>query len=448
MTDGPVLRIRASRGLHGTVLLPGDKSLSHRVLLLASLATGVSRVENFLYAGVTEAMIDCLRALGAGIRVTPNEYGDIRESSELQVHGCGLRGFTRPGSPLDCRGSGTTMRLMAGMLAAQAFQSTLDGNERLRERPMRRVVEPLRDKGARVTTNNGNAPLTFMPSILKASEHVLAVASAQVKSALLLAGLFSEGPTTVIEPHTSRDHTERLLRSMGVSVEESVDESHCHTVTLMGGVEQLPALDLALPADPSSAAFLTVAGLVVPESSLVLPDLCLNPGRIGLYEVLRDMGADLAIEGTESRGDEPVGSLSVRAGKLQGTEVHGDAVTSMIDEFPIFAVAATQAHGTTAVRDAAELRLKESDRIEALARELNKMGADIETRADGFVVHGPKKLHGATVDARGDHRLAMSLAIAGLVAQGETCIEGWKVLQDSFPSFPAVLRTLGADVVC
>jgi len=290
MSDHPTLRVRPAHGLHGSLLLPGDKSLSHRALLLASLASGVSRVGNFLHAGVTDAMIGCLKALGVGIKVAPGENGSLREASELLVHGCGLRGFARPGCPLDCRGSGTTMRLMAGILAAQAFQSTLDGNGRLRVRPMGRVVEPLRDKGARITTSNGNAPLTFLPSILKASEHVLAVASAQVKSALLLAGLFSEGPTTVIEPHTSRDHTERLLRSMGLSVEESLDKEHRHTITLHGGVERLSTLDLTLPADPSSAAFLTVAALVVPESSIVLSDLCLNPGRIGLYHVMQASG--------------------------------------------------------------------------------------------------------------------------------------------------------------
>jgi 3-phosphoshikimate 1-carboxyvinyltransferase len=446
MSDRSVLRVRPAHGLNGTVLLPGDKSLSHRVLLLASLASGVSRIENFLYAGVTDAMIDCLKTLSVGVKVTPGENGEIPEASELLVHGCGLRGFARPEVSLDCRGSGTTMRLMAGVLAAQAFQSTLDGNDRLRVRPMGRVVEPLREKGARISTTNGNAPLTFLPSILKASEHELAVASAQVKSAILLAGLYSEGSTTVIEPHTSRDHTERLFRSLGLSVEEAVGNGGRHTVTLQGGVERLPALDLKLPADPSSAAFLTVAALIVPESSVVLSDLCLNPGRIGLYEVLRTMGANLALQATESQAGEPVGSVAVRAGRLQGTEVRGDVVTSMIDEFPIFAVAATQAHGITTVRDAAELRLKESDRIEALANELNKMGAEIETRPDGFTITGPKRLHGATVNARGDHRLAMSLAIAGLIAEGETHIEGWKILQESFPSFPVVLKKLGADL--
>jgi len=446
MADRSFLRIRPANGLQGTVTLPGDKSLSHRALLLASLADGVSHIGNCLHAGVTAAMIECLKALGVGIRVAARANRTVSEAADVLVHGCGLTGFARPERILDCRGSATTMRLLAGMLAGQPFQSTLDGNERLRLRPMGRVVEPLAEKGARIKTSNGNAPLTFLPTILRPSEHVLSVASAQVKSAILLAGLFCEGRTKVTEPHTSRDHTERMLRSLGLSVKETLDAQNRHTVTVDGGVEELPPMQVTLPGDPSSAAFLAVAALIVPESSVVFSDLCLNPGRIGLLEVLRTMGADLTVEITDSRGEEPTGPVTVGASRLEAAEVHGPVVTSMIDEFPIFAVAATQAKGTSVVRDAAELRLKESDRIQALAEELNKMGAGIETRQDGFIVTGPRRLRGATVDARGDHRLAMSLAVAGLAAQGDTLIKGWNVLEDSFPSFPAMLRQLGADV--
>jgi len=311
---------------------------------------------------------------------------------------------------------------------------------------MDRVVEPLRKKGARVEARDGNAPLTFFPSVLKSSEHVLPVASAQVKSALLLAGLFCQGPTTVIEPHISRDHTERMFRNLGISVEQSEDDRGRHVVRLSGGVTGLPPMDLDLASDPSSAAFLTVAGLLIPGSLIRIPNLCLNPGRTGLFEVLQSMGAALHIVIESDSIGEPVGTVTVRGSRLRGAEINGLAVTRMIDEFPILAVAATQASGVTVVRDAQELRLKESDRIQGLAEELNKMGACIETLPDGFAIRGPSALHGAVVNARGDHRLGMSLAVAGLVAEGETRIQGWEVIRDTFPDLPQVLKRLGANV--
>jgi 3-phosphoshikimate 1-carboxyvinyltransferase len=311
---------------------------------------------------------------------------------------------------------------------------------------MDRVVEPLRAKGARIETNKGNAPLTFFPAVLKPSGHVLPVASAQVKSALLLAGLFADGPTTVIEPHKSRDHTERMLRGLGVPVTESEDSPGRNRVTISGAVASLPPLDVKLPSDPSSAAFLVTAGLLVPDSSIEVTNLCLNPGRTGLFEVLRSMGGDLRVNSASESNGEPTGTIVVGSGSLRGTTIQGSLVVRMIDEFPILAVAATQASGTTTVRDAGELRVKESDRIENLAEELNKMGANIETLPDGFVLNGPSKLTGTVVNGRGDHRLAMSLAVAGLIAEGETVIEGWESINDSFPEFPHILKRLGAYV--
>jgi 3-phosphoshikimate 1-carboxyvinyltransferase len=445
MHDVSPLRISPHGPMTGSVRLSGDKSLSHRALIVASLSEGVSRIGNCLIAGVTEAMIGCLRELGARIKVEgPDEAGGIN-ATDVVIHGCGLRGFTRPRQALDCRGSATTMRLLAGVLAGQPFQSTLDGNDRLRLRPMDRVVQPLREKGSRIETKNGNAPLTFLPSVLKSSEHVLSVASAQVKSALLLAGLFCQGPTTVIEPHMSRDHTERMFRNLGIAVDQSEDDEGRHVVRMPGGITRMPEIDLTLGSDPSSAAFLAVAGLLAPGSLIRIPNLCLNPGRTGFFEVLRSMGADLHMAIDSESSAEPVGTVTVRESRLHGMEISGAVVTRMIDEFPILAVAATQASGTTIVRDASELRLKESDRIQALAEELNKMGAGVETLPDGFVVNGPARLHGASVNARGDHRLAMSLAVAGLVARGETRIHGWEVIGDSFPEFPQILRRLGAD---
>jgi 3-phosphoshikimate 1-carboxyvinyltransferase len=447
MDDASDLRIRCSSRLRGTVALPGDKSLSHRALLLAALAEGPSRIGNCLTAGVTDAMIDCLRELGARIEVQGFATALPAGAGEVAIRGKGLRGFAQPTRPLDCRGSATTMRLLAGVLAGQPFPSTLDGNDRLRERPMDRVVEPLTEKGARISSNRGCAPLLFSPSSLIPSSHSLSVASAQVKSALLLAGLFCKGTTEVSEPHTSRDHTERMLRQLGVEIEERIDPEGRHVVVMHDGVPSLPPFEVDLLSDPSSAAFLLVAGALVPGSEIEIPQVCVNPGRIGLIQVLGEMGASLRIDPSQNLvGSEPAADLHVRSGDLSAVTVEGSVVTSMIDEFPIFAVAATQAGGATVVKDAGELRVKESDRIQALCEELSKLGARIEPKPDGFVVHGPVQLKGATVSGRGDHRLAMSLAVAGLVADGETVVEGWRVIEDSFPGFPDLLKGLGADV--
>lgn len=445
MADRRSLRIRPASRLRGVVSLPGDKSLSHRALLISSLGAGVSRVRNCAMAGVTLAMIESLQTLG--VQVTEEDKPNrLPGAADLLITGMNLRGFTAPSRSLNCQGSATTMRLMAGVLAGQEFQSTLDGNQRLRARPMDRVVEPLRAKGARIETDKGNAPLTFFPSLLQPSEHFLPVASAQVKSALLLAGLYTDGPTAVIEPHKSRDHTERMLRGLGVPVTESEDPQGRHRVTVSGAVASLPPLDVQLPSDPSSAAFLVTAGLLVPDSDIEVTNLCLNPGRTGLFDVLRSMGGNLRVKDSSESNGEPTGTIAVEPGNLLGTTIQGSLVVRMIDEFPILAVAASQARGTTVVRDAEELRVKESDRIENLAEELNKMGAGIETMPDGFSLNGPAKLTGAVVNARGDHRLAMSLAVAGLVAEGETLIEGWEIINDSFPEFPRILKRLGADV--
>lgn len=448
MGNGRYLKVRPAARLEGTVVLPGDKSLSHRALLLASLGEGVSTIENCLHAGVTEAMIACLKDLGVGIDVKVAPAGEPTGSATVVIHGRGMRGLKAPEQPLYCGGSATTMRLMAGILSGQPIQSTLDGNNRLRARPMDRIVEPLREKGAEIRTTNGNAPLSFFPSELKSSSHVLPVASAQVKSALLFASLYAEGPTTVSEPHTSRDHTERMLRKLGVHLEEWHDSDGRHIVKIHEGINRLPAMNVRLPSDPSSAAFVVVSGLIVPESNVTIPNVCVNPGRIGLLSVLRAAGADIRRHGgSDVNNDEPTASIEVRSGPMMSITVQGDMVPAMIDEFPIFAVAATQANGTTVVKDAGELRLKESDRIQAVTEELTKLGARIEPRPDGFVVHGPVRLKGAVVNGRGDHRLAMTLAVAGLVAEGETLIEGWEIINESFPEFPLVLKRLGAEVV-
>ncbi len=435
------LLVQYSNKLQGSINLLGDKSISHRVLLLAGLANGVSDLRNLLKANVTDAMIDCLSQLGVGFTFREEDLGRVF----AEVTGKDMK-LDAQEAPLNCRGSATTMRLLAGVLAGRNFESTLDGIDRLRLRPMRRIIEPLESKGAKIISNNGFAPLKFMPAVLKSSSTKLKVASAQVKSAILLAGLESEGMTEVIEPTTSRDHTERLFRRLGIPIEEETTSEGKHIVRIQGPVQHIPPLDMTLPGDPSSAAFIVVAALQSPNGAVTLPNVCLNPGRMGIYEALNQMGADIQIYDQSNSYGETVGTISAKSTKLTGTTVGGRQVPAMIDEFPIFALAATQADGTTIVRDAEELRYKESDRIEALAEELRKMGAIIETKADGFVITGPTSLKGAEVNCKGDHRLAMTLVIAGLIAEGTTKVNGWSIINDSFPNFIETLQSLGANI--
>ncbi len=423
------LTVRASGPLRGRIRVPGDKSISHRALLLGAIAQGATRVENFLPAADCLATLSCVRALGIEVERTSGR--------ELIVRGRGLRGLREPSDVLDCRGSGTTMRLLAGILAGQPFYSVLTGSEQLRRRPMGRIAEPLRRMGATVLGRQGGRlpPLTIRGGGLRGIDYALPVASAQVKSAILLAGLYAEGPTTVHEPGPARDHTERMLRAQGARI-----EVRGRAVTLYPGGE-LAGLEVTVPGDFSSAAFFIAAACLVPGSELVIEEVGVNPTRTGFLEVLRAMGAEVAVENRRERGGEPVADIVVRTEggdggpPLRGVEVGGELVPRMIDEFPILAVVATQAEGETVVRDAAELRVKETDRIAAIASELRKLGAHVGERPDGFVVEGPTRLVGARVDSHGDHRLAMSLAVAGLVAEGETIVEGAECIGDSFPGF-------------
>ncbi len=420
-------------GLRGRVRPPGDKSLSHRALLLGAIAEGASRVENFLPAADCLATLRAVRALGVEVE----QIGP----TTLVVHGRGLHGLREPADALDCGGSGTTMRLLAGMLAGQPFLSILTGNAQLRRRPMGRIVEPLRRMGATVLgrERGRRPPLAIRGGTLRGLAHTLPVASAQVKSALLLAGLYAEGPTTVRQPGPARDHTERLLAAMGGDL-----QTEGLAVTLRPGPLHPPPSPLTIPGDFSSAAFLVVAASLVPNSSLVVEGVGVNPTRTGLLEALREMGAEMELRDRQEVSGEPSADLHVRTGQLRGVEVQGDRVVRMIDEFPILAVAATQARGETTVRGAAELRVKETDRIAALVAELRTMGADIEPRPDGFVVRGPTALQGSVVHSHGDHRLAMALAVAGLLATGETTVQDAGCIADSYPGFEAALARLGA----
>lgn len=430
------LTVEKSKGLSGRIKVPGDKSISHRALLLGAIAEGATRVRNFLPAADCLATLACVRALGIEV--------ERPSKTELIVHGRGLRGLVEPKDVLDCAGSGTTMRLMAGILAGQPFYSVLTGNEQLRRRPMGRIAEPLRQMGATVFgRDNGRLPpLSILGGNLHGIEYRLPVASAQVKSAILLAGLYADGPTVVHEPGPARDHTERMLAAMGADIQYPV--SNITGITLQGGTE-LSSLDILVPGDISSAAYFIAAACLVPGSEVAIEGIGVNPTRTGFLDALREMGADILVENQREVSGEPVADVVVQAGDLRGIEVGGDQVPRMIDEFPILAVVASQSQGTTVVSDAAELRVKETDRIANIAVELRKLGAQIEERPDGFVVEGPTPLVGAQVNSHGDHRLAMSLAIASLVAEGETTIEGAECIVDSFPGFEEILRAISSS---
>lgn len=422
------LIVHAGTPLQGRTRLPGDKSISHRALLLGALAAGTSHVDRFLDASDCQATLDCVRALGVQVQV--------QQDSALVIHGCGLDGLRAPIAPLNCARSGTTMRLLTGLLAGQTFNSTLTGDPQLLRRPMRRVVEPLRRMGAEIEDTDGCAPLTIYGRRLNGNEHTLRVASAQVKSALLLAGLYADSPTTVHQSGPARDHTERMLAAMGATIE--VDG----LTVMLSPTTSLSPFSFCVPGDISSAAFPLVAAILVPDSEVTFEGVGVNDTRTGLLDVLRRMGADMALSDKHSSTGEPVADLTARTSALRGIDIGGETVVRMIDEFPILAVAATQAHGSTVIRDAAELRVKESDRIAAVVSELRKLNARIKPLPDGFTVDGPTRLRGTTVDSHGDHRLAMALTIAGLIAHGETTVLNTDCIADSFPGFERLLEKL------
>lgn len=440
--------IHPPRQLAGSLRAPSDRSMTVRGVLLGSLADGVCRVEEYLDSDDTRAAINIMRQLGIVI--------EQREQT-LTLHGRGLRGLTPARDTLYCDSSGTTMRLLAGLLAGQSFGSILDGSAQLRRRPMRRVTEPLARMGARITDTAGCAPLRIEPAALRGIAYTLPIASAQIKSALLLAALYAEGDTRIEEPVVTRDHTERLMAAMGVPIaRHTTDASSQSPLNRQSSIvnhvtppsRALQPVDLRVPADFSSAAFFLVAGCAHPQARLRLTDVGLNPTRTGLLDALRDMGAQIETEArAPDAGNEPAGNLTISSAALRGVTVGGEQVARMIDEFPVFAVAATQAQGATIVRDAEELRVKESNRIDGLVEELRKMGARIEATPDGFIVEGPTRLRGAVVDGRGDHRMAMALAVAALVADGETVITGAECVSKTYPGFFNDLAALCPEAV-
>lgn len=419
------LPLRPAPVLAGEVELPADKSIAHRAALLAALGDGTSRIVNYPASADPQSTLSVLRQLGVV----------IEERDELlYVEGRGLDGLREAGEPLDCGNAGTLMRLVTGILAGQAFDSVLVGDASLSVRPMGRITKPLAEMGARITLTDGHAPLHVTGGQqLRGITYRLPVPSAQVKSCVLLAGLFAEGETTVIEAVPSRDHTERML---GLDVFEVEGTRH---ITVQGG-QRIPARTWAVPRDFSAAAFFLVAGSIVPEGELYLPGVGLNPSRSALLDVLRAMGADVTVTNEREHGGEPIADLTVRPARLQGVTVRGDVIANLIDEIPVLAVAAACAEGRTEIRDAAELRVKETDRIAATVHNLQALGVDVEAFEDGFAVNGGRPLRGATVESFDDHRMAMAMGVASLVAEGETTIVDPDCARISFPDFWTVLE--------
>ncbi|HEY5013579.1 MAG TPA: 3-phosphoshikimate 1-carboxyvinyltransferase [Acidimicrobiia bacterium] len=420
--------VGGARPLRGRLRVPGDKSISHRALLFAALADGRSTITGLATGDDVASTRRSLEQLGLRIKGS---------AEQLTVTANGVAGFREPEGVIDCGNSGTTMRVLTGVLAGRAFLSVLDGDASLRRRPMARVVEPLRAMGASIDARADGtlAPLVVRGGDLTGCRHAPSVASAQVKSALVMAGLQSSGATEIVEPIASRDHTERMLAALGAPVTVGADG----TVRVTSGAPS--AFELAVPGDPSSAAFFVVAACITAGSEIVLENIALNPSRIAFVEVLRRMGADIEIEEREVRIGEPVGDITVRAAELHGTTIAGDEMPSVQDEIPVLAVAAAFAEGVTDIRDAAELRVKESDRIGTVQQELGQLGIAVESRPDGLLIRGGRP-QSALLKSHGDHRIAMAAAVAGHAIEGDSTVRGWSAVDVSYPDFLADLAHL------
>jgi 3-phosphoshikimate 1-carboxyvinyltransferase len=440
--------IRGAKTIRGRLVMPGDKSISHRAAMIAALAAGTSTIENFSTSADCTATLSCLTALGVAIE---------RDNTALAISGAGLDGLREPSGPLDCGNSGTTMRLLAGILAGQDFKSTLTGDDSLRSRPMQRIIEPLQMMGASISSHAGRAPLVIHGHReLKAISYELLVASAQVKSCILLAGLSAAGRTEVVEHEITRDHTERMLRGFGVQVETGDAEREGETTrsAAVKGPARLTAHDLSIPGDISSAAYFIAAAALLRGSSLEVSDVGVNPTRVLFLEQLRALGLDVEITNVREESNEPVGVIRVR-GSARESEgqascassdspmmIRGLIVPQLIDELPLLAVVGSQIEGGIEIRDAAELRVKESDRIATTAMNLKAMGAEVEEFDDGLRVVGRARLRGAKIDPRGDHRIAMAFAVAALLAEGETEITDSECVAVSFPEFFELLDSV------
>lgn len=414
--------------LKGTIKIPGDKSISHRAVMFGSIAKGDTHISGFLTGDDCMSTIGCFRNLGIDIEV---------DGDNVTVHGKGINGLSAPKNTLDVGNSGTTIRLISGILSAQNFDTVLNGDASIQKRPMKRVITPLSLMGADIeSTNDGYAPLTIHGTKLNAIEYTMPVASAQVKSSILLASIFADGTTTINEPVASRNHTEIMLNHFGADIKNT------DGVITSTPVKELYAKDLKVPGDISSAAFFMVAGLIVPDSHIIIENVGINPTRTGIIDALKAMGGNITILNEREEGGEAVADIEVKTSKLKATTLSGDIIPRMIDEIPVFAVAALCAEGTTYVKDAQELKVKESNRIATMGAELGKMGVTIIETDDGMIIKGNQKLKGGNVYSHLDHRVAMSCAVAALVSENDTVITDADCVGISFPDFYELLEKL------
>lgn len=420
--------IKPISSINTTITVPGDKSISHRAVMFGSLAKGDTEITGFLTGDDCMSTISCFKKLGVDIDI---------DGEHIIVHGKGLHGLCAPSEMLDVGNSGTTIRLISGILAAQPFDTTLNGDASIQKRPMKRVINPLTEMGAHIeSTNDGYAPLTIHGRKLHAIEYTMPVASAQVKSSILLASLFAEGETVINEPVASRDHTEIMLNYFGADI------TNTNGKIVSKPVKELYGKPVQVPGDISSAAFFMVAGLIVPDSHIIIKNVGINPTRTGIIDALKAMGGDINILNERSAGGEAVADIEVKTSKLKATTLSGEIIPRMIDEIPVFTIAALHAEGTTTVKDAQELKVKESNRIATMAQELKKMGVDITETDDGMIIPGEQVLKGAVTESHLDHRVAMSIAIAALTAEGDTTINNADCVAISFPDFYEILDSL------
>lgn len=425
-------KVRPFKYLRGIVRVPGDKSISHRAVMLGALASGDTFIENFLTGEDCLSTLRCFSELGV-------KFTGPTEEGELIIHGRGPDALQEPANVLDAANSGTTMRLLTGILAGLPLFSVLSGDQSLRRRPMRRITEPLKEMGAHIWGRQGGeyAPLAIRGGNLHGISYTLPVASAQVKSALLLAGLLARGQTVVTAPVVSRDHTERMLKYFGAQLEITGG-----TISVLGE-QELFGRSLKIPGDISSAAFLLVAGTCCPDSDITITDVGINPTRTGILDILNQMGANLELRNQREVSGEPVADIRVKSSLLRGAVISGDMLPRLIDEVPVLAIAGAIASGETVIRDAAELKVKESNRLAVLAGELRKFKVDLEEIENGLIIRGGRLLQGAVCSSHGDHRLAMAMAVAGLLAQGVTVVQDAECAAISFPGFYNVLNSLG-----
>ena len=424
------IEIRKTKGLRGEITLPGDKSISHRAVIIGSLAKGAVKVKGLSSGEDNRRTISAFKQMGVEIE----EEG----GGELTIQGKGLFALREPSQVIDAGNSGTTIRLLTGLLSGQNFFSVISGDSSLNQRPMKRVIDPLSRMGARIVGREGGnfAPLAITGGNLKAIQYQLPVASAQVKSAIILAGLYAEGVTGVTEPSLTRDHTERMLAYFGVNLER---KGNC--IRVRGGM-QWEGREVIVPGDISSAAFFIVAATIIPNSEITIRGIGINPARTGFLEILKRMGASIEIVNERENSGEPVADVVVRSSKLKGTEIRGEIIPRVIDEIPVLSIAASFAEGETVIRDAKELRVKETDRIKAMVSELKKFGVSVEEYGDGVVITGKGRTNGSHCQSYGDHRMAMSLIIAGLASDGETVVDDTECIRTSFPQFMETLKAI------